>query len=645
MLESVYAPPRISLAGRRRGRGGAAARTGAAARASAARAPRPAAGGRTALAYAYSPDGDPAADGGTTTPTHTPTPTPAPAIQVGASASPPTITLRLDGQVPASAAEALLWYDTAAGHAIRRVPLGDARSISASVTITPTEEGLTRTGELADTLDYWWAVRDRAGAITRRSDTVVLPPALEALAQTEPITAPAELSWSTRATPHFLIHAPPQSAAERDLEPLATIAEASYTQAATVISPTTPVSISVYLLPRVFWQGGVAYGDDGPLIISYPDRDYIGVEMWAYFVHEVAHALADTIVPPDGEVGGLLGEGVAVYATGGHYDLEPIDEWAAALAASDRYMPLCELRYDFYSAQHEVAYQEAASFTAYLIRTYGLETFTRLLAAQRPERGGHHAHVDEFCADDDQRIAQPIGKTNGELEREWLAYLETLTPTDRQRRAWELTVRFFDTMRGYQETLDQPARVLPPPPEEWDRATAAGFLNAARGRRAAVLETMLGAAGHAISRDDVEHGAALLDEIEHSLGAGGVPAGPLTRDYDAITSLVEVHARALRLGDTAALDQTIGTPSLADRLPFQAAALLHDLRYMLVELDVRGATANGVVRVDGASLDGRQIKLKLYRVRFDRRDDGWKITTWADHTPLLMPPPQQGLHF
>jgi hypothetical protein len=50
------------------------------------------------------------------------------------------------------------------------------------------------------------------------------------------------------------------------------------------------------------------------------------------------------------------------------------------------------------------------------------------------------------------------------------------------------------------------------------------------------------------------------------------------------------------------------------------------------------------VRVDGASLDGRQIKLALYRVRFDRRDDGWKITAWADYTPLLMPPPQQGLH-
>jgi hypothetical protein len=573
------------------------------------------------------------------TPTALPSPTPPPQIAISAATSPLTITFRLQGQIPAGAERALLWYDTSAGHTPRQIDLDGTRTISASVTITPTQEGLTLTEALDGGLDYWWAVQDHADTLTRRSASVTLPDPLAALAHTAPITAPAQLNWIEQATPHFRLYAPPDTAAERDLGALARVAEASYDQAATLITATQPVSIPVYLVPRVFWQGGVTYGQGEPVLISYLDRNYAGIAIWSYLVHEVTHALSTYLVPRGGEVGGVLGEGVAVYATGGHYSREPIDAWAAALAASPRYIPLCQLRYDFYSAQHEIAYQEGASFVGYLIRSYGLETFTQIYKTQKPQRGEQKSDVATFCASDNRQIVEPTGKTAGALEQAWLAYLKTIKPTDDQRQAWELTIRFFDTMRRYQETLDPPARDLPPPPKMWSRAMAANFLNAATGRRAAVLETMLGAAETAVQKGDAAHATALLDAIERSLDASGAPVDPLAHDYDAIAGMLDNQARALRIGDTVALSRTLAASSLAVKLPFTTSDLLHDLRYTLVQLDVRGAAAEGVVALDGAGLDGKRLDRALYRVSFTRSDVGWLMTSWAQRDPQIELPP------
>jgi hypothetical protein len=568
-----------------------------------------------------------------------PTPTPQPRIEVGALAGSQTITFDLHGRVPGGATEALLWYDTAVGHAIRRIPLRGAQTISASVTITPTQEGLTLTEQLEGGLDYWWAVRDQRGVVARRAGSLALPPALASLAQTAPITAPQQIAWVERATPHFRLLAPPGTAAERDLDRLRDVAEASYTQAAAVITTTRPVSVAVYLAPRVFWQGGVAYGRNGPLVIAYLDRNYAGVPSWSYFVHEVTHALSAYALPRGAEIGGVLGEGVAVYATGGHYGEEPLDAWAAALADSEDYVPLCRLRYDFYAAQHEVAYEESASFTAYLIRTYSLAAFRQIYAAQNSQRGDQKIDVKTFCNADNGRIVTPTGKRAATLEQDWLAYLKSIRPTQAQRRTWELMVRFFDAMRRYQETLDRPARDLPPPPRDWDRATAAKFLNAATGRRAEALETMLGAALPAIQRGDLDHAAALIDAIEASLEARGAPSTALARDYDAIAGLLAAQARALRLGEADMLERTLAAPDLAAALPFTTRDLLHDLHFTLEQLDVRGDAAEGIVGADGDSLDGRLVERTLYRARFTRADGGWRLAGWTSQKPEIELPP------
>ncbi len=552
----------------------------------------------------------------------------------------------MESYLPAGATEALLWYDTTIGRAGRRIALTGSPAVRASVVITPSQEGLTLTEKLATpALDYWWAVRGADGTLLRKFGSAPLAPQIVDLARTEPITAPPTIAWVQRNTPHFRLYAAPGTAAERDLERLSDVAEASYTQAATLLPPTQPISVSVYLVPRVFWQGGVAYGD-GPLVISYLDRNYVGVEPWSYFVHEVAHALGGGLVPDGNEVGGLLGEGAAVYATGGHYSIEPVEAWAAVIAASDQYIPLCTLRNDFYAAQHEIAYIEGASFSAYLIRTYGLPAYKQIYAAQQPQRGGREESAEQFCEADNRRIVEPTGKTAGQLEQDWLAALRTLRPTDQQRRQWELTVRFFETMRRYEEQLDQPARDLPGPPDKWGQATAAAFLNPAMGRRAEVLETMLIAANHANHAGEVEQADALLDAIDQSIAANGSLTGTLTREYNAVAEALDTNERALRLGDALTLGRMLGAPELAARLPFTTRDLLFDLRYTLSSLELQGDTARAIVEANAASMDGRKLHRVLYRARFERTGGMWRLTEWDAYQPeIAMPPGPSGVGF
>lgn len=571
------------------------------------------------------------------TETPAPSPTPAPHLTVRAAAAGGTLSFEIAGRAPSGASEALLWLDTAAGREVRRVPLEGGQAISATVALSAT--AVITAGDVGPdaALDYWVAVRG-ADALLRQAGALPLPPEVAAAGQAPPITPTLAVTWTERVTPHFRLFAPPGSDGARDLDGLAGLAEAGFTRAGAVISPTAPVSISVYLVPRVFWQGGVAYGDGGPLIISYLDRNYAGVETWSYFVHEVTHALGAALLPDGAEVGGVLGEGLAVAVTGGHYRLEPIDARAAALAASDAYVPLCRLRYDFYAAQHESAYTAAASFVQYLIRTYGREAFLDLYRRQRPQRGQEQS-LEEFCREDDARVAAPLGRTNAELERDWLAYLATITPTDAERRAWELTVRLYDTMRRYQELLDPPARVLPPPPADWKNDDAFRALVPARGRRAAALETTLVAASDALGAGALDRADALLDSLDASLAAGGAPSDDIARDYDAIAALLEAQARAIRLGDDGSLARTLADQRLAGRLPFGTHELLRDLRLAPVRLDVRGDAAEGVVEARGAALDGRAPPHELYRARFVRGAGGWLLASLAPHTPPIAAPP------
>src|SRR4029079_11665575 len=98
-------------------------------------------------------------------------------------------------------------------------------------------------------------------------------------------------------TPHFTLYYLPGTQAAQDIETIKTTGEQAVADAAAalVVSPTT--RISVYLVNRVFWQGGASYTGN-VLLLSYPDpsRDIVASDLITVFRHEVTHALVDQML-------------------------------------------------------------------------------------------------------------------------------------------------------------------------------------------------------------------------------------------------------------------------------------------------------------------------------------------------------------
>lgn len=296
----------------------------------------------------------------------------------------------------------------------------------------------------------------------------------------------AEVAWVRLSVPPLHLHALPGTYAAEHLPDLTGEARASLDRIAARLDMPVTTPLNVYFVERIFWQGGVAYGHN--VIISWPARNYLRIPVAAYLDHELTHALAATLVPEDGETNALLAEGLAVWATGGHYGVEPVHHIAAALARSPNYVPIPELAANLHAYQHEIAYIEAGSFIGYLVETYGLDAVKRLYAdANAPER--------------------ILGRTYPQLERDWLAWLRTI-PNDPVIARWfDLRVRIFDTMRTYQETFDPVARELPPPPGEWGPSHTAAYAHTTEDPFAIVLETLL-------ADINAAHRCGRLDETE-----------------------------------------------------------------------------------------------------------------------------------
>ncbi len=572
------------------------------------------------------------------------TPTPMPAIShlaiTGLSAKADdqaqAVTFTMTAQVPPGrdVVELLLWYDTEAGHEPRRFADPLLADLTFSYRLDVAQEGMAATlpdGEL----DYWWLIRDTAGETARVGGTVALGPALQALVATPtPQPPPLTFTWGVSATRHYRFYFVPGEAAERDLVQIGAVAEAALDQIRRVLQIEFEGQMSVYLVPRVFWQGGAAYGDKVQLI-SYLDRNYTGVETWSYFTHEGTHALAQDLIRPKEEEGGpdgVLVEGLAVWASDGHYRREPLDEWAAVVAASDSYIPLAELRAGpFYDFQHETSYLEAGSFVKFLVERYGLDAFKEL-----------YGLATNNAAHDEALVRRLYGKSYADLEAEWLAYLTGLSPTPEQAEAWHLEVRAFDLMRRYQTELDPDARILPDkPPPEWRRDDFQIFWQRRDAPLNLVLETALIAAQERLHKGDLAGAAMLLDDVEDSLDAGGSLDRPSLAARQAILELLAAQDRAVIRADARAYRDTLapawalaGGSQVTETLspPFVA------YRQELVRLDLAddGLHAHGVVLLHARILGGDwSHDGDLFAVTFTRVGDRWLMAGRQPMEPVL----------
>ncbi|MFC2015770.1 peptidase MA family metallohydrolase [Chloroflexota bacterium] len=575
----------------------------------------------------------------TIAPTLTPTPTPGPVTPVistlSASADDDalTITFHMEASVPSDrhVAEAILWYDSETGHQLQRFagPLGP--DISLSYQHDAVQVGLTRPLTATSELDYWWFVRDSVGQMVRSGGTVILGPDLQAHpspAVLAPDPPPIDFAWSQLDSPHFRFFYVPGSAAGRDLPQLVDLAGRALDHTSDTLDVEFDAQMSIYFIPRIFWQGGAAYPEKVQLI-SYLDRNFTGIETWSYFSHEGTHALAQDLLQPKEDGGGpdgVLVEGLAVWASGGHYREEPIDAWAAVVAASEGYIPLSELRAGpFYEFQHETAYLEAASFVKFLIDRYGLDKLKELY--------GQATSDDEH---DEELVRRLYGRDYAALEEEWLVYLAGLSPTPQQTETWRLKVRSFDLMRRYESDMDPDARLLPSAsPTEWTSDTLQIYLHRAMEPANVVLETALVAVQDRLFTDDPFGAEALLDDIEGALDQGGRLDSPSLHARAAILGLLLAQDRAIVRADAAGYRATLDA-SYAHRAGeeelFQMPITAYEQELVRLDLDDDRGVARGQVLVHGQMAGGTFAgDGHLLAVTFVRSGGRWLM---ADRGPV-----------
>jgi hypothetical protein len=552
-----------------------------------------------------------------------------------------TISFSLEAQVPSErqVSEVLLWYDTEPGHRVHRTTGPLSHTISISYELDVLLEGFTRTLTTTNELDYWWLVRDTAGEAVRAGGTVTLGPQIASMMTTpEPEPPPLDFTWTMSETEHFQFYYMPGTAAERDRFEIGFVAEESLALIQPVLDVGFDDQMSIYLVPRIFWQGGAAYGDKVQLI-SYLDRNYTAVETWSYFTHEGTHALAQDILQPKEDGGGpdgVLVEGLAVWASGGHYSEEPIDEWAAIVAASDEYLPLAELRSGpFYEFQHETSYLEGGSFVQFLVGRYGLEKL-KALYGQATGDAGH----------DEELVQGLYGKGYADLDAEWLEYLAGLEPSPEQSELWRLQVRSFDLMRRYETELDPDARLLPPTaPPEWLSDTLKVFLGRVDAPVNLVLETALIAAQERAYDGDLSGARALLDDVEAALDAGGELTRPSLMARRQILEALVAQDRAVLRADAdgyrdslAPASNLAGTEAIAERLapPFRA----YEQELVRLDLSDDGLLARGVVLIHADVVDGDLTEDgKLFAVEFVQLGGRWRMSRREPTLPDLFPPP------
>lgn len=302
--------------------------------------------------------------------------------------------------------------------------------------------------------------------------------------------------------------------AARDIETLKQTVDAQAADVEQVFGAAFSAPVNISFLPRTLGHGGFA---TDTIYVSYLDMNYAGGDSSQVYHHEMVHLL-------DGQVGGgfrptILIEGLAVYLSGGHFKKEPILPRAAALLDLGWYVPLHTLTDDFYPQQHEVGYLEAAALVQYLVDQYGWTAFDYFYRhMQAPADGKQSTALDSA-------LKENFEITFDELEVEFVAFLKSQTVTAENRDDLRLTVRFYDTVRRYQQGLDPSAYFmtawLPDGKTMRDRGIVADYLRHPTGPLNRLLEPMLVRADEELRAGDYARVEKMLDWIERILSASG----------------------------------------------------------------------------------------------------------------------------
>lgn len=250
--------------------------------------------------------------------------------------------------------------------------------------------------------------------------------------------------WESFTTDCCILHYITNTAAERDLSLLA---ERANTQSEIVeerMRADFRERVSITFLPRTLGHGGFATDS---IFVSYLDANYAGGQPELVIRHEMVHIM-------DRQLGGkqrpsILVEGLATYMSGGHFKEEPIAPRAAALLDLGWYIPLRQLTDNFYPSQHEIGYLQGAALVQYLVETYGWQRFDNLYRNIEP------AESDSAALDAALRMW--LNTDFDTLEAGFITWLSSQPQDPAYLRDVTLTVRYYDTVRRYQQLLDPSA--------------------------------------------------------------------------------------------------------------------------------------------------------------------------------------------
>jgi hypothetical protein len=352
----------------------------------------------------------------------------------------------------------------------------------------------------------------------------------------------AQASWASATNTCCEVHYLTHTAAERDLSSLLAMMDEQADKVSQQMGVRLNERVPVVLIPRLLGHGGFTGRE---IVLSYLDRNYIGGNPLVIFHHELVHYL-------DARSGGdlkpsMLGEGLAVYLSGGHYQPEPLMPRLAALLPPEkgcipvsqallgestqaearplcglnRYIPLEELLNHFYFAQHEIGYLEAGSLVEFMVDTWGWGAYTSFYRDIHPLA---NSTVQPVGADRSQSRAveealqRHFGISLAQLEDRFLLALkaEPVRPQDVENI--RLTIRYYDSARRYQLLRDPSAYFLnawlPDSEQMRQRKIVADVLRSPQGPENSALETMLVSANAFLQQGRYPEVQWLLDAID-----------------------------------------------------------------------------------------------------------------------------------
>ncbi|MDJ0752946.1 MAG: hypothetical protein QNJ45_05470 [Ardenticatenaceae bacterium] len=335
--------------------------------------------------------------------------------------------------------------------------------------------------------------------------------------------------WITTESEMAFIHVVAGTAAERDITYLTELTDQAIRTAAIRLQEEPARKYDVFFIDRVIGQGGYATGS---MVVSYLDRNYAGGGIAEVLTHEAIHLLDQQFI--QGDRPAFLAEAVAVWATGGHYKQENLNERVRALRDTGLAYDLVPLIDNFYPVQHEIGYLQAGAFFNFLVERYGWEQ-VKLFYANIP--------TDAYqtpSARIDAALQANFGQSLSQLEAEWIRSLGQQSAAPVEISDLNSTLHFYNVMRDYQLAYDPTAHFeqawLPSPRQLLERDLTAELSRKPGEVTNIALEIMLTEADNALQANNFQKSELLINTVERVIINDGLFVDPLAQSYRDIVA-------------------------------------------------------------------------------------------------------------